>query len=137
MEKDKRSRMEADYSWLAMSPTSSDPRRPYEMPEMRRIELEQLCSRLHPSDCGAVILSFRRAVDDQQPTSAEMVPTMLRSVICTVRHASSCFRQQPPTTAKDVLKPNSIRLSGSKLVGDQLRTSSEPASVMEFGFYQT
>ena len=33
------------------------------------------------------------------------------------------------------LKPNSITLSGSKLVGDQLRTSSEPASVMEFGFY--
>jgi len=24
----------------------------------------------------------------------------------------------------------------SKLVGDQLRTSFEPASVMEFGFYQ-
>jgi len=32
------------------------------------------------------------------------------------------------------LKPNSITLSGSKLVGDQLRTSFEPASVMEFGF---
>jgi len=26
------------------------------------------------------------------------------------------------------LKPNSITLSGSKLVGDQLRTSFEPAS---------
>jgi len=24
---------------------------------MKRIELEQMCSRLHPSDCGAVILS--------------------------------------------------------------------------------
>jgi len=31
------------------------------------------------------------------------------------------------------LKPNSITLAGSKLVGDQLRTSFEPASVMEFG----
>jgi len=42
------------------------------------------------------------------------------------------------------LKPNSITLAasklvrswsqtGSKLVGDQLRTSIEPASVMEFG----
>jgi len=29
-----------------------------------------------------------------------------------------------------LLKPNSITLSGS----NQLRTSSEPASVMEFGF---
>ena len=44
------------------------------------------------------------------------------------------------------LKPNSITLAGSKLVrswsqtglklvGDQLRTSFEPASVMKFGFY--
>jgi len=37
--------------------------------------------------------------------------------------------------AKVQLKPNSITLSSSKLVGDHLRTSSEPASVMEFGFY--
>ena len=35
------------------------------------------------------------------------------------------------------LKPNSIPLAGSKLVGDQLRTSFEPASVMEFGFYKS
>jgi len=35
----------------------------------------------------------------------------------------------------DRLKPNSITLAGSKLVADQLRTSFEPASVMEFGFY--
>ena len=33
--------------------------------------------------------------------------------------------------------PNSITLSGSKLVADQLRTSFEPASVMEFGFTQS
>jgi len=38
------------------------------------------------------------------------------------------------------LKPNhhevySIMLAGSKLIADQLRTSFEPASVMEFGFY--
>jgi len=36
------------------------------------------------------------------------------------------------------LKPNlyaSWFEAGSKLVGDQLRTSFEPASVMEFGFY--
>jgi len=65
MEKDRRSRLEADYSWLAMTSTSNE-RRLYEIPEMKRIELEQLCSRLHPSDCGAVILSFRRAVDEQQ-----------------------------------------------------------------------
>jgi len=38
MEKEKRSRMEADYSWLAMTPTTND-RRAYEMPEMKRIEL--------------------------------------------------------------------------------------------------
>jgi len=47
----------------------------------------------------------------------------------------------------EALKPNSITLAGSKpvrswsqtgskLVGDQLRTSFEPASVMEFGFYR-
>jgi len=35
------------------------------------------------------------------------------------------------------LKPNSIMLAGSQLVGDQLRTSFEPDSVMEFGFYCT
>ena len=83
LEKDKRSRMEADYSWLALTSSSND-RRTYEMPEMKRIELEQLCSRLHPSDCGGVILSFRRAVDNEQPTNAELVPPILRSVVCEV-----------------------------------------------------
>ena len=34
-----------------------------------------------------------------------------------------------------MLKPNSITLAGLKLVRDQVRTSFEPASVMEFGFY--
>ena len=77
--------MEADYSWLALSSPSHE-RRVYEIPEMKRIELEQLCSRLHPSDCGTVILSFRRAVDDQQPTSAELIPAILRSVVCTVTY---------------------------------------------------
>jgi len=85
MEKDRRSRMEADYSWLAMT-SSANERRTYEMPEMKRIELEQLCSRLHPSDCGAVILSFRRAIDDQQLSNAELIPQLLRSVVCAVRH---------------------------------------------------
>jgi len=32
------------------------------------------------------------------------------------------------------LKPNSITLAGSKLVADQLQTTFEPDSVMEFGF---
>ena len=83
MERDKRSRVEADYSWLAMTSSTTE-RHTYEMPEMKRIELEQLCSRLHPSDCGTVILSFRRAIDDQQPSSAELIPNILRSVVCAV-----------------------------------------------------
>ena len=33
------------------------------------------------------------------------------------------------------LKPNSITPAGSKLVADQLWTSFEPDSVMEFGLY--
>ena len=35
------------------------------------------------------------------------------------------------------VEPNSITLAVAKLVGDQLRTCVEPASVMEFGFYQS
>ena len=77
--------MEADYSWLAMT-ASSNERRTYELPEMKRIELEQLCSRLHSSDCGTVILTFRREVDDQQLSSPELIPPILRSVVCTVRY---------------------------------------------------
>ena len=44
--------------------------------------------------------------------------------------AACCVR---PTA--HALKPNSITLSGSKLVGNRLRTSPESASVMEFGIH--
>jgi len=41
----------------------------------------------------------------------------------------------PSALCHVLLKRNSITLAGSKLVDDQIRTSFEPASVVEFGLY--
>lgn len=50
----RRSSSSADYSWLATAPTHQ----PYELTPQDLIELQDLCARVPPSQCGPVIVRW-------------------------------------------------------------------------------
>ncbi|XP_006625975.1 protein RD3 [Lepisosteus oculatus] len=64
-----------DYSWLVSSPKNS-----YDITPGERLELEDVCSKIHPSFCGAVILRFRQLVTEYEPEVHE-VSQLFRSVL--------------------------------------------------------
>lgn len=83
MEKERREQLGVDYTWLASN--DSPVRRQYEIPEMKRIELEQMCGHVCPTECGRVLLAFRQLVADQQTLTPEEIPQLLRTTIGQVR----------------------------------------------------
>lgn len=64
-----------DYSWLV-----SDHPKPYEMPQLERLELEELCMKVKPEECGRVISSFRESIACQERPVSE-IPRVLKAVI--------------------------------------------------------
>lgn len=66
----------ADYSWLATTPAPQ----PYELTPNDLLELQDLCSKIPPAQCGPVIVRFRRLVSEMEPDVHE-VPRMFRSVL--------------------------------------------------------
>jgi len=82
LDAERRQQIGVDYSWLATS--DSPVRRPYQLPEMKRIELEQMCERVSPSDCGRVLLTFRQLIADQKALKADEIPQLLRATISQV-----------------------------------------------------
>lgn len=66
----------ADYSWLANAPTPQ----PYELTPNDLLELQDLCTKIPPAQCGPLIVRFRRLVSQMEPEVHE-VPRMFRSVL--------------------------------------------------------
>lgn len=66
----------ADYSWLATAPTPQ----PYELTPNDLMELQDLCAKIPPAQCGPAIVRFRRMVSQMEPEVHE-VPRMFRSVL--------------------------------------------------------
>ncbi|MBN3309607.1 protein RD3 [Amia ocellicauda] len=64
-----------DYSWLV-----SYPKNTYDIAQGERLELEDVCTKIHPSYCGAVILRFRQLVTEYEPEVQE-VSQIFRSVL--------------------------------------------------------
>ncbi|KAG7460778.1 hypothetical protein MATL_G00202480 [Megalops atlanticus] len=64
-----------DYSWLISYPRST-----YDITAGERLALEDLCAKIHPSYCGAVILRFRQVVMENEPEVQE-VSAFFRSVL--------------------------------------------------------
>ncbi|XP_069464619.1 protein RD3 [Ambystoma mexicanum] len=64
-----------DYSWLV-----SYPRHGYEISPGERLQLEDSCSKVHPSYCGPVILRFRQLIAEYDPEVQE-VASLFRSVL--------------------------------------------------------
>ncbi|XP_059810803.1 protein RD3-like [Hypanus sabinus] len=71
----RRLRAGADYSWLR-----APPRCDYQLPPAEQLELRELSSRIKPSQCGPVILSFRKLVREFDPEVQE-VPRLFRSTV--------------------------------------------------------
>ncbi|KAM7417509.1 hypothetical protein PAMA_017243 [Pampus argenteus] len=65
-----------DYSWLANTPTLQ----PYQLTPSDMLELQDLCGKIPPSQCGPVIVRFRRLVSQMEPEVHE-VPRLFRSVL--------------------------------------------------------
>uniref|UniRef100_A0A3Q3JQF2 Protein RD3-like n=2 Tax=Monopterus albus TaxID=43700 RepID=A0A3Q3JQF2_MONAL len=66
----------ADYSWLANTPMPQ----PYELTPNDLLELQDLCGKIPPAQCGPVIVRFRRLVSQMEPEVHE-VPQLFRSVL--------------------------------------------------------
>uniref|UniRef100_A0A3Q1JYQ8 Protein RD3-like n=1 Tax=Anabas testudineus TaxID=64144 RepID=A0A3Q1JYQ8_ANATE len=64
----------ADYSWLANNPTPQ----PYELTPNDLLELQDLCAKIPPAQCGPLIV--RRLVSQMEPEVHE-VPRLFRSVL--------------------------------------------------------
>ncbi|KAM4554853.1 protein RD3 [Odontesthes bonariensis] len=66
----------ADYSWLASTPTLQ----PYQITPNDLLELQDLCAKIPPAQCGPVIVRFRRLVSEMEPEVQE-VPRLFRTVL--------------------------------------------------------
>ncbi|XP_077434273.1 protein RD3 [Vanacampus margaritifer] len=66
----------ADYSWLAKAPNPQ----PYQLTPNDLLELQDLCAKVPPAQCGPVIVRFRRLVSQMEPEVYE-VPRLFRSAL--------------------------------------------------------
>ncbi|XP_052393441.1 protein RD3 [Carassius gibelio] len=66
-----------DYSWLAAPPQKSS----YEIPAGEILELQDLCAKVSPSQCGPLVLRLRKEVVEVEPEVSE-VSRLFRSVLC-------------------------------------------------------
>ncbi|XP_017263684.1 RD3 domain-containing protein [Kryptolebias marmoratus] len=66
----------ADYSWLANTPAPQ----PYQLTPNDLLELQDLCAKIPPAQCGPAIVRFRRMVTQMEPEVHE-VPRLFRSVL--------------------------------------------------------
>ncbi|KAM9003670.1 protein RD3 [Sarcophilus harrisii] len=64
-----------DYSWLA-----TPPRNAYDLSPGERLQLEDTCTKIHPSYCGPMILRFRQLIAEYEPEVHE-VSQLFRSVL--------------------------------------------------------
>ncbi|XP_076877870.1 protein RD3 [Brachyhypopomus gauderio] len=65
-----------DYSWLAEPPRHV----PYELAPGDVLDLQDLCAKIPPQQCGPVIVRFRKLVTEFEPEVHE-VPQLFRSVL--------------------------------------------------------
>ncbi|PVD24339.1 hypothetical protein C0Q70_14820 [Pomacea canaliculata] len=91
---ERRLRTGADYSWLISYTPKS-----YEMPQMERLELESLCYKVTPEECGKIISQFRSAMTGE-PAIGELGRIMRCCILQWMTrqaHSLTSFRLKPPT----------------------------------------
>ena len=71
---EKRKQTVVDYSWLI-----SSPKKYYEIPQIERLELEEFCYNVKPSECGKIITAFRDSLLNEPKVSD--LPRIMRACI--------------------------------------------------------
>lgn len=71
---DRRIQTGVDYAWLI-----TEPAKPFTVPQLVRLELEENCYKIHPNETGAIISAFRDALL-RKPDSKEF-PRILRTLV--------------------------------------------------------
>lgn len=99
----KRRQTGVDYSWLISSPA-----KPYEIPQLERLELEDLCYQVKPKECSKVITLFRDSLLND-PKVSEM-PKIFKACIRQVMEQ----RPKEETLTEWVVK-RTVSLSSLKL----------------------
>ncbi|XP_038416138.1 protein RD3 isoform X1 [Canis lupus familiaris] len=115
-----------DYSWLA-----SAPRPTYDLSPGERLQLEDVCAKIHPSYCGPAILRFRQLLAEREPEVHE-VSRLFRSVLQEVLERAqrdAAARPRPPPWSlrpprAPALDPRGPRARVSPFAG-HIRTVSE------------
>ncbi|XP_061103462.1 RD3 domain-containing protein [Conger conger] len=87
-----------DYSWLASHP----PKHAYELTPGEVLELQDLCAKIRPSQCGPVVLRFRKLVTEFEPDVNE-VPRIFRSVL------SDCLEDDELGLEEEMLREQASR----------------------------
>ncbi|XP_043423822.1 protein RD3 isoform X2 [Prionailurus bengalensis] len=90
-----------DYSWLA-----STPRPTYDLSPGERLQLEDVCAKIHPSYCGPAILRFRQLLAEQEPEVRE-VSQLFRSVLQEVLDRMKQEEEARKLTRQWSLRPRS------------------------------
>ena len=67
-------KMGVDYSWLVIKPP-----KPYSIPQLERLELEELCMKVKPQESAVIIRTFRAAL--VREPHVEEIPKIFRAVI--------------------------------------------------------
>jgi len=73
-QEERRQQTGVDYSWLVSTPS-----KPYEIPQLERLELEDLCYQVKPPECSKVVQSFRDSMLNE-PAVKEM-PKIFKACI--------------------------------------------------------
>ncbi|XP_078062587.1 protein RD3 isoform X2 [Mustelus asterias] len=121
---DKRLKQGVDYSWLVAQPKHS-----YQIPTGEQLELEELCSKIKPSQCGPLILRFRKLVREFECELHE-IPRIFRLTLM------DFIEQEEEEEARQILRRQADSKRGNSLSVPTLRSRLRIYPFWQEGSYQ-
>ena len=91
-----------DYSWLVIAKDKQ-----YEMPQLERLELEDICMKIKPDECGRVIIMFRDAL--VRDPDVQEIPRILRAVLHQVLDGRPKEESMPEWVMKSITSLSKYR----------------------------
>ncbi|CAH1783089.1 unnamed protein product [Owenia fusiformis] len=98
-----------DYSWLITQPPKG-----YQLPQLEHLELEELCSKVKPAECGQVITTFRNMIENVREPNE--VPKVLRACVLQVLERRPKEETMSEWVTKRATSLTSLRLRPSTRV---------------------
>ncbi|XP_048380834.1 protein RD3-like [Stegostoma tigrinum] len=106
----KRLKQGVDYSWLMAQPKVD-----YRIPPGEQLELQELCSKIKPSQCGPLILRFRKLIREFESDLSE-IPRIFRLTLL------DFIEQEEEEEAQRILRRQADSKRGNSLSALTLRT---------------